>query len=156
MGFSLLYLFSALHEVTCKECVLKLLRWACSSLLIANTTACFFNTPFTGSKIRIICHGINNWEHAWLLKNVQKHTRHTLTLNRKPGGMSALSDGAPPSTVPLTVAEKVSTTTAGRELWGGQRMETKDQRYKTEHLRKGVLLEKRNFTRIQWESDDSF
>lgn len=42
---------------------------------------------------------------------------HTLTLNRNPGGMSALSDEAPPSTVPLTVAGKVSTTTAGRELW---------------------------------------
>lgn len=42
---------------------------------------------------------------------------YTLTLNRNPGGMSALSDEAPPSTVPLTVAGKVSTTTAGRELW---------------------------------------
>lgn len=42
---------------------------------------------------------------------------HPLTLNRNPGGISALSDEAPPSTVPLTVAGKVSTTTAGRELW---------------------------------------
>lgn len=52
-------------------------------------------------------------------KNVRDSVshQHALTLNRNPGGMSALSEEAPPSTVPLTVAGKVSTTTAGREVW---------------------------------------
>ena len=41
-----------------------------------------------------------------------------LTLNMNPGGRSRRPAPLPPSTVPFTVAEKVSTTTAGRELWG--------------------------------------
>jgi hypothetical protein len=36
----------------------------------------------------------------------------------KPGGRSRRPAPLLPSTVPFTVAEKVSTTTAGRELWG--------------------------------------
>lgn len=42
-----------------------------------------------------------------------------LTLNMNPGGRSTRPAALPPSTVPFTAAEKVSTTTAGRELWGG-------------------------------------
>lgn len=42
-----------------------------------------------------------------------------LTLNMNPGGRSARAAPLPASTVPFTAAEKVSTTTAGRELCGG-------------------------------------
>lgn len=44
-----------------------------------------------------------------------------LTLNMNPGGRSRRPAPLPLSTVPFTVAEKVSTTTAGRELWRGRR-----------------------------------
>lgn len=39
-------------------------------------------------------------------------------MNMKPGGRSKRPAPLPPSTVPFTVAAKVSTTTAGREVWG--------------------------------------
>lgn len=40
-------------------------------------------------------------------------------MNMNPGGRSKRAAPLLLSTVPFTAAEKVSTTTAGRELWGG-------------------------------------
>lgn len=40
-------------------------------------------------------------------------------MNINPGGRSTRAAPVLPSAVPFTAAEKVSTTTAGREFWGG-------------------------------------